>query len=215
MKIEYVLWDWNGTLLDDVEIALVANNEIFPRFGLKPMGDLEAYRNVFDFPIRDYYEKVGVTSELFDEVAKAWSDVYMEKSKAAPLQIEAENTLNLFKQKGLTQVILSASKQEHLHTQVHYYAIAHYFKAMLGLSNIYAASKVDIAKAFLQKEGLNPQKAVFIGDTLHDAQVAKAIGCNCVLVARGHQPAGRLAQAGVPVYQSLLEARKQILACNE
>lgn len=57
MKLQYILWDWNGTLLDDVQIALDTNNEIFPQFGLPPLGTLEDYLRVFDFPIRDYYKK--------------------------------------------------------------------------------------------------------------------------------------------------------------
>ena len=204
------MWDWNGTLLDDVQIALEANNEIFPDFGLAPLGNLEDYHRVFDFPIKDYYKKVGVEEDLFDEVAKAWSRVYMEKSKSALLQPGAEETLAFFKEKTLKQVILSASNQEHLHEQVARYSIEPYFDDMLGLNNIYAASKVEIAKKFLLFFNINSKEALFIGDTLHDAQVAQAIDCHCILVSRGHQPSYRLKKAQVSLFENLTQATQHI-----
>ena len=214
MALQYILWDWNGTLLDDVHIALEANNLVFPTFGLPPLGTIHDYLEVFDFPIRDYYQKVGVPDDLFDDVAKAWSHTYMEISKKAPLQKEAPETLAYFASLGLKQVILSASKADHLHEQVARYPIGHYFDEMLGLNNIYAASKVDLAKDYFARENISPDHALFIGDTLHDAQVAKAIGCQCVLVAKGHQPAHRLEKAHVPIYNHLLEIPKDLPLYN-
>lgn len=208
--LKYILWDWNGTLLDDVQIALDANNEIFPTFGLAPLGKLEDYHRVFGFPIKDYYEKVGVGEKIFDAVAQAWSKVYMEKSKNSFLQPGAKEALMLFKEKGLKQVILSASNQEHLHEQVSRYPIEKYFDEMLGLNNIYAASKVEIAQDFFQRENISPKEALFIGDTLHDAQVAKAINCHSVLISRGHQPAYRLEEAGIPIFNNLTETTQYI-----
>ncbi|NLB91564.1 MAG: HAD family hydrolase [Clostridiales bacterium] len=209
MAIQYVLWDWNGTLLDDVQIAVDTNNDVFPLFDLPLQVTLEDYLELFDFPVKDYYLKVGVPEPLFDAVAQQWSLLYMENSKKALLQKDAESTLDFFSDKGCTQVIISASKQEHLHQQVARYSIEKYFDAMLGLNNIYAVSKVDLAKQYLKKQKISPKQALFIGDTLHDAQVAQAIGCTCVLVAKGHHPRYRLSLAGVPVFDSLLEVQNQ------
>lgn len=211
MKLQYILWDWNGTLLDDVKIALDTNNEVFPRFGLKPLGTLEDYVKIFDFPIRDYYKKAGVPDEMFDDVANAWAGLFLENSKKALLQKGAEETLGFFKEMGLRQAILSASKQSHLHEQVARYPIGHYFEAMLGLTDIYATSKVGIARDYLQKEKIDPNQALFIGDTLHDVEVAKAIGVRCVLVAKGHHSHERLMTAGVPVFNDLVQVRNIVI----
>ena len=59
---------------------------------------------------------------------------------------------------------------------------------------------------YLQNCGIAPQETLMIGDTLHDADVAKAIGAKCVLVARGHQSRQTLLTAGVPVVGTLTEA---------
>ena len=95
--------------------------------------------------------------------------------------------------------------------QVAQFPIGHYFQAALGLSHIYATSKVDLAKGFLQDHGVDPKKAIFLGDTLHDAEVAQAIGCACLLIEGGHQARPTLLEAGVPVFENLQAAKEYIL----
>ncbi len=211
MPWTYVLWDWNGTLLNDVQIAVDVNNDIFPGFGIKPLKNVAEYHRVFCFPVREYYRALGVTDDMFDDVANAWMRGYMEKSKACSLQPHAMEALEAFQQAGFGQAILSASKVENLHMQVAQYPIGHYFQAALGLSHIYATSKVDLAKCFLQDHGVDPKKAIFLGDTLHDAEVAQAIGCACLLIEGGHQSRPTLLEAGVPVFENLQAAKEYIL----
>ena len=212
MPWTYVLWDWNGTLLDDVQTAVDVNNEIFPRFGFSPPGGVDVYHRLFRFPVREYYRDLGVTDDLFPAVANAWAEGYREKSVGCPLQKHALEALEAFSQAGFLQAILSASKQEYLHEQIARYPIGGYFQAALGLTHIYATSKVDIARVFLKNHGVDPRQAVFLGDTLHDAEVAQAIGCDCLLIARGHQPIKTLLQAGVPVFEDLEKAKEYVLA---
>lgn len=216
MPWTYVLWDWNGTLLDDVQTAVDVNNDIFPGFGIQPLKDVEAYHRVFCFPVREYYRALGVTDDMFDDVANAWMRGYMERSKTCCLMPHAIEALEAFHQAGLGQAILSASKKEYLHMQLAKYPIGQYFQAALGLNHIYATSKVDLAKGFLKDHGVDPKKAIFLGDTLHDAEVAQAIGCDCLLIEGGHQARSTLLKAGVPVFENLKKAKDYILqnACN-
>ncbi len=211
MPLTYVLWDWNGTLLDDVQAAVDVNNEVFPRFGFPPPGGVENYHRLFRFPVREYYRDLGVTDALFPAVANAWSEGYMEKSRDLKLHAYAVEALEAFRQAGLQQVILSASKETYLHQQLAQYPIGPYFQAALGLDHIYATSKVDLAKDFLKNHGVDPKQAVFLGDTLHDAEVAEAIGCGCVLIAGGHQPLSTLFKAHVPVFHNLRAAKEYVL----
>ena len=141
MPLTYILWDWNGTLLDDVQTAVDVNNDIFPSFGIKPLQGVEDYHRLFRFPIREYYRDLGVTDDMFDDVANAWMKGYMAKSETCQLKEYALDTLEAFHLAGFGQAILSASKQEYLHHQVARFPIGHYFQAALGLSHIYATSK--------------------------------------------------------------------------
>jgi phosphoglycolate phosphatase len=212
MPWTYVLWDWNGTLLDDVQTAVDVNNDIFPRFGFPPPGSLKDYHRLFRFPVREYYRDLGVNDEIFPAVANAWAEGYREKSKGCQLQKHALEALDAFHQAGFHQAILSASKEAYLHEQIARYPIGGYFQAALGLTHIYATSKVDIAKNFLKNHHVDPRQSVFLGDTLHDAEVAEAIGCDCILIARGHQPRETLLHANVPVFEDLEKAKEYVLA---
>ena len=79
------------------------------------------------------------------------------------------------------------------------------FDEVLGLHDVYAVSKVQLAKDYLAKSGVDSADAVFLGDTNHDAEVARAIGCRCFLIAGGHQCGEVLAQSGAPVLARLAD----------
>lgn len=204
--IKQILWDWNGTLLDDLQYGMDVRNRIFPSFQLPTIDTIEEYHAQFTFPIRLYYERAGVTDDIFVAVAHAWMDEYVRGFPTVPLHQDALETLEQFRQAGLQQVVLSASKRDMLREQIAHFDIQHYFADILGLGNIYAGSKEEIGRQYLQSCGIASEETLMIGDTLHDADVAKAIGAKCVLVARGHQSRQTLLTAGVPVVDTLAEA---------
>ena len=78
-----------------------------------------------------------------------------------------------------------------------------HFDDFTGLDNIHAAGKIELAKAYLQ--GKDPGKCLFLGDTCHDFEVARAVGADCILIAFGHQSRKQLESFGCPVIYSLLE----------
>lgn len=201
-----VFWDWNGTLLDDRDYAIGVRNRVFPRFGLPRIESVSQYYEQFTFPVRLYYERAGVTEENFEAVATAWMAEYVRGSADIPLHTDALLALNAFEASGLTQVVLSASDLDILSRQLAQYGLEGCFAAVLGLGHIYATSKQAIGQAYLERSGLSPRRCVLMGDTLHDAEVAGAMGIDCILIARGHQSERTLREAGVPVAGSLEEA---------
>ncbi len=207
-----VLWDWNGTLLDDLRYAIDVRNRVFPAFGLPTMDSLEEYYRQFTFPVKLYYQRAGVTDENFDQVAHAWMDEYVRGSREIPLHSDAASVVHRFREAGVRQAVLSASKLDILHDQLSYYPqLAGCFDSVLGLGDIYARSKEAIGCAYLQSCGIPASQTVMLGDTLHDADVARAMGCRCILIAKGHQSRETLMEAGVPVCGSLTEAAGLIL----
>jgi len=204
--IRQILWDWNGTLLDDLAYGMRVRNRTFPAFGLPTVDSVEEYHRQFTFPIRLYYERAGVTDENFVEVAHAWMGEYVRGFADVKLHPDAPEVLERFARAGLRQVVLSATRRDMLEEQIAQFSIRHYFETVLGLGDIYAGSKEDIGRQYLQTCGIAPQETLVIGDTLHDADVARAIGANCVLVSRGHQSREMLLTAGVPVVHTLREA---------
>lgn len=206
MAAELVLWDWNGTLLDDLTYAMDVRNRSFPAFGLAPVQSVEAYHAQFTFPVRLYYERAGVTEDCFEAVAHAWMAEYERGFADVPLHADAVEALERLHGAGVEQAMLSATKRDMLVEQISRFPIRKYFSDVLGISDIYASSKEAIGRAYLNACGKAPQNVLMIGDTLHDAEVAQAMGTRCVLVPRGHQSRETLLTANVPVAETLLEA---------
>ena len=190
----YILWDWNGTLLDDTEAALATLNEMIAVRGGQPIG-MEFYRDHFAFPVRPFYDKIGIVAHDEDEwngIAREYHEVYGRQPKA--LNRGAFAALDMAKAAGCRQSILSALRQDLLDEQTREYGIDGYFERICGSNNLHGASKVVRAREFLAE--LRARDAgeafVMIGDAVHDKEVADAIGIPCVLCAVGSHAGWRL-----------------------
>lgn len=205
--VEHVIWDWNGTLLDDVSAALAALNQVLVEHSLTPLADEEAYRSVFDFPIVDYYARVGFDcgpGGNFEAAAHRYIEVYGAKSRTCALHATAPGTIDELDRRGVAQVILSAARRDHLMLQINRAGLDPLrFSDVLGLNDIYAHSKVGLAQTWIAESGLDPARMLMVGDTAHDLEVANAMGVSCVLYSGGHHPRSRLGGLGVPVIDSL------------
>ena len=213
MRPELILWDWNGTLLDDVELCVDALNRLLADFGYPQRYDRDQYRAIFGFPIEEYYVRAGFdfSRHSFAMLAEEYMDDYIPASAACPLAEGAIEALDAFRAAGLRQVILSASPVPTLTRQAGERHVTGYFDRLLGLGDIYAKSKVELGLRFMQEEGIDPARAVMIGDSVHDFEVAQAMGTACVLQCSGHQNRQTLAATGAPVVEGLREAAQLIL----
>lgn len=203
-----VFWDWNGTLLDDVWTGTAAMNTLLKRYNLPLLHDTAHYREVFCFPVSEYYKKVGLGGELFSTTSHEWMDEYNAREGQCLLREGAMEALNAFRAAGWRQVVLSASKLDNLLAQMRRYDVTPYFDAVLGLDHIYATSKVEIGREWLRTQQIDPADCVMIGDTLHDAQVAEALCCRCILAAGGHQSRRVLESAGCEVVDGVEAAAR-------
>jgi phosphoglycolate phosphatase len=199
-----IIWDWNGTLLDDIDVCHLSINRMLKGRQL-PELTRERYREVFSFPVRDYYAAIGFdfTREAFEETAAEFIAHYTRSLPTCRLAEGAVEALAYFQKCGYQQTIISAMEHESLNESVRARGIAPYFDSICGLSNHYAASKINNAKRFFQENYLASDRVTLIGDTLHDAEVAETLGCCCILVASGHQSEERLIVTGHPVLASL------------
>ena len=208
---KYILWDWNGTLLNDTDVCVNVMNKLLAKRGMS-LSNTDNYKNIFGFPVRKYYDKLGFdfNKEPFESVSVEFITEYQKQSFSAELVKDAENILEYCHKSGLTQVILSASQIENLDAQVKHFGIFKYFDKLLGLDHIHATSKVEIGKEWLKKSGINPKEILMIGDTIHDFETAVELKCDIVLVADGHQTKERLLGLGVPVIDTILEVKKYL-----
>jgi len=203
MKYTHIIWDFNGTLFADVDAGIESVNTMLRERSLPEIGSVDAYREIFRFPVIDYYRDLGFDfdAEPFDVLAPIWIDLYNKNSADAPLQEGSIEALEAFREMGVSQLLLSATEINMLKGQLETLGITEYFDAIMGLDNIHAHSKKAIALDWMEK---NPSaRPLFIGDSLHDAEVASAVGGDCALVANGHQSSQRLRESGFPVFSSL------------
>ena len=201
-----IIWDWNGTLLDDAEICRTAINKMLIARNLSELS-LEKYREVFTFPVIDYYRQVGFDfdKEEWEPVAMEFINLYLGALKEVELTPFAKETLEKFKQKGYRQAIISAMQHDALLKSVSELGIYGYFDFIGGIGDHYGGGKVDNARNYFTVAGLNPAQVTLVGDTIHDSEVAAELGCKCILVTTGHQSHSRLKQTGLTVIKNLSE----------
>jgi phosphoglycolate phosphatase len=201
---KHVIWDWNGTILDDVELCVRVINRLKAERGQPPV-TVERYRALFKFPVEDYYRDIGFdfTRETFLDVGREWMDGYEKEKYTCALRDGVKEVLESVLASGAGQSVLSAYSLAPLVEGVEHYGLTGYFTHLRGLDTIYAPSKVDLGRKLMAELGYGKGETLLIGDTAHDLETARAIGADCVLVAGGHQSRGRLAATGAPVVDSM------------
>ena len=203
-KYSHIIWDWNGTLLDDVAWCIECINVMLAKRELPIIQDISAYHGVFVFPIIQYYKNIGFDfqQEPFEKLAKEYILLYhSNKSGNSKLHANAEKVLTTIYNMGVTQSILSASEISNLLSQMNEFNIDRYFDEILGLPDIYGKSKIDIGLDYMARKNID--KALLIGDSVHDYDVATALGTDCVLIPNGHQSREALIASGVPVFDDI------------
>lgn len=197
---KYIFLDFNGTIIDDVQLCLDLLNEILKKQN-KPLVSLEHYKEIFTFPVRKYYETAGVDFQMesFDSLANWFISTYQPLSMKCDLFPGSKEAFQKLKEKGYHLVILSASEKNNLLEQCQSFGIVPYFDAILGIDNICAESKVQIALNYMKEKNISGEDILFVGDTLHDLEVANAMGAKCMLVSCGHQSKNVLSRGNVPI----------------
>lgn len=191
-RYTHVIWDFNGTLLDDVDACIASANRLLTAYALPTLPSVEEYRARFGFPIIDYYRGLGFDFEKipYEVLAPEWVAYYMENVRTSGLYEGVREVLAEIRTRGVPQMILSATEREMLRGQVEGLGILPFFEDVLGMDTIHAYSKEQIAVAW--RKSHPDAQVLFVGDTDHDAAVAAAMGADCVLVAQGHQSRARL-----------------------
>lgn len=205
-RITGIIWDWNGTLLNDMNLCVQTMNELLVKRNL-PLLSFDGYKDVFSFPVRDYYAKIGFDFERepFEIPALEFISRYNEQMGGCSLHPDSLDVLKYFDSVGIRQFILSAMRQEELDANLKLHGVSQYFEHVFGLDDHYATSKIENGHRLISSFNLNVDELVLIGDTVHDFEVASELGCQCVLIANGHQTKEILQETGVLVVDRISE----------
>ena len=203
-QYKHIIWDWNGTLLDDGWLFVDVMNSILRQRKMKPI-TLEKYRKIFGFPVKDYYIKLGFDLEMepFEECGLIFIKAYENRRYEAELYPEVSNLLAELMAAGISHSILSAQHQSLLDDLTQFYNIRHYFIKIVGLDNHYAHSKIENGIHLIKKLPMPSKEILIIGDTDHDFEVAQAMDIDCFLLSHGHHCTTRLKKTGARIFHSL------------
>ena len=200
----HVLWDWNGTLLDDLWLAVRSANVLLERRGL-PLLTHDSYLATFGFPVSEYYASIGFDFELegFDRLSAEYVAEYEASIGECSLQPGAVETIDRLAGLGCVQSVLSASHLGFLDEALRRFGLRDRFRDIAGLDDKNAHGKTEVGRLLVDRLAADPSRTFLVGDTLHDCEVARTLGCGCVLFTGGHQSRVRLEGCGVPLVDRL------------
>lgn len=214
MRFKNVLWDWNGTIINDTQLCLdIVNTTLQNHTGrvLK----IDEYKNAFGLPISEYYLKIGVDfkKESYADLTKSFIAQYESRVKELRIHDGIRDVFDLFHQNGIKQHILTAAHIDVVHPKLKHFGISGYFDQIVGLDNHAAVSKVEQGINLMSKMKFDKETTVLLGDTDHDYDVARAMGIHSIMVANGHQSRARLtahAKEALAVINNIKEINQYI-----
>ncbi len=208
LKYKYIIWDWNGTLLNDIGASLASVNDMLAQRGREPI-DIDYYKECIGVPIIRFYEKVfDMEKEDYNVIIKQYNEGYLYHLKDIGLTDGAVEALEYFKNNGVKQVIVSSSNNEQLCMNAQKYGVFEYFDAILGAGDYFAGSKIERAEAYLYENKAQKEEILVIGDLEHDAEMADTLGADCILLTSGHEHPERLKNAKVSLIDDLFSLMK-------
>ncbi|HAZ65865.1 MAG TPA: phosphoglycolate phosphatase [Opitutae bacterium] len=202
----HIVWDWNGTLLDDTWLCCESLNLLLAEDGREPV-DPKRYRQIFEFPVIKVYQAIGFApnEEAFRALSVRFMRAYELRKAECTLHHGAVELIDALKMSGKTHSILSAYEHDLLESTLSGLGLHGRFSKLCGGEDIHAGSKEDRAKVHLHDLGVKPEDTLYVGDTTHDLEAARAMGVDCLLIAHGHQHRSKLEGHGVPVVDNFAE----------
>lgn len=201
----HIIWDWNGTLLNDISASLASVNDMLDLRGM-PHIDLDYYKECIGVPIRKFYDRVfDMEKEDYSVIIKQYNEGYLKHLADCGLTDGAREAIDFFASRGMHQAVVSSSNNDQLCRNIEKYGLDGCFDAVLGSADFYAGSKIDRAKDYLAKTGGESGKILVVGDLEHDAEMARELSADCVLLTSGHEHISRLKNANAPLIDDLYE----------
>ncbi|MBO6101770.1 MAG: HAD family hydrolase [Opitutales bacterium] len=211
MRYKHIIWDWNGTVVNDSWLSFEILESFLDRLGLKKI-TLQDYRDNFSFPVIDFYRKLGfdISKDRFDRLGEDFIKRFRAKERECKLNPGALELMEKIGSLGVGQSVLSAYQKDCLKDAVKFFGAEKYMSNIVGLDDVKANTKLETGKAFISSLGVDPSEILIIGDTDHDFAVASSCKTDCFLIALGHQSFSRLSKTSARVFESFEDMSKAL-----
>ena len=191
-KVKHIIWDWNGTLVDDGWLFTELINQVLKKRDLKEIS-LEDYRQTFCFPLEKYYERLGFNFnvEPYDIPSMEFVHLYNKNKYRPYLYKKAASLLEKMKERSIKNYLLSAQNHSSLLDLTDFYNVSGLFEIISGTDNLHARGKSSLANKLITNLGVRAHEVLFVGDTNLDIKIATATQSFVVAAAYGHQSKNR------------------------
>ncbi|SDT76030.1 HAD family hydrolase [Actinoplanes derwentensis] len=212
MTAKHLVWDWNGTLLDDLHLVVSSTNTAFAAVGGRDV-DSDEHRRAFRRPVADFYAEMlgrAVEQEEFGRLDRIFHDAYRLGLTDVSLAADAQAAIKTW---SGSQSLLSMWFHHELVPAVEGYGLAGLFTRIDGLkAELGGGFKAGHLALHLSELGVAGADAVLIGDSIDDAEAAESVGASVVLYTGGFTDPARLRESGRPVADTLVDAVKMAMS---
>ncbi|MEM9468636.1 MAG: HAD hydrolase-like protein [Pseudomonadota bacterium] len=186
------VFDWNGTLFNDMEATHIATNACLNFFDVPPI-TLEEEQETFTFPLIHFYEKMGISADKYlkhaEEVGELFHGVYNTHKENCSLAEGAIEFLEWLKKEDIPCIILSNHVQATLENDIARFDIQHYFENISGNVNpatiIQGKNKIKRLQAYMAENGYKPENSFIIGDSHEEPELARHMNMLCLSISGG------------------------------
>ncbi len=202
-RFDCVIWDWNGTLIDDAHVGCEAVNDMMDELE-RPRIEMSDYYHYMRDGMGHYYDYLFYPDKApFDKLVELFSKYYDIRIKKASLHNGAEKVLSELRDMGIVQAIVSSSHKDKVRRDASVFGIEGYFDEILGADDLLIGSKTERARLYLERKNIDPKRVLVVGDMTHDRETADGIGAEYVIIPKGHQSAEVLLSKGIKMISDI------------
>lgn len=179
--IRNIIFDWSGTLVNDISLVLEASNYALNKLG-KPVLSLEEFRQKFCLPVQKFCEKL-IAGREFELFQSFFLESFISiQDKVEPLKYSKE-FLDFVKNLHINTFLISSIPQQHYeYINLKKIPFSHYLDVVYtGVTD-----KKQVTSELIEKYQLKPQETLFIGDMIHDIEAAQYSGVHSCAVLTGY-----------------------------
>ncbi len=203
--IRNIIFDWSGTLVDDLPAVWAASNHVFERAGVEPF-TLERFRSEFQLPFAPFYARYVAHVPIAD-LERWFHERFAQVQDSVVALPFAREFLEFGRAAGWRMFVLSAVHPRLFAAQ----AAATGFAEFVEKPYVGVADKREVIARLLAENGLNPAETLFIGDMEHDVETARHGGVPSAAVLTGYNSAEQLRAAGPDLIVEHLDELRRVL----
>ena len=211
-----LIWDFNGTIIDDARLCCEAYNYVLGLHG-KPGITQDHLAKIWNLPVRGFFANFDFENldQVIDLLCEQFHDFYAARWHACEIQPGVPQLLDYVRQRSFGQAVLSGHPHDYLVEMLQHFELYSEFMSVRGVDTIVAVDKIQVGRDMMKDLQWNPAETLIVGDSTFDFDTAEALGIGCVLVARGIQSRERLVAVGAPVFDSLSDFLNALEGRNE